>query len=47
MAARETMEYVMPSLCNNCTATEERCFYAVYADMLRAAVAVRAGERPE
>jgi hypothetical protein len=25
MAAHATMEYVMPSLSNNCTATEERC----------------------
>jgi hypothetical protein len=26
MSAHATMEYVMPPLSNNCTATEERCF---------------------
>jgi hypothetical protein len=26
MAAHATMKYVMPSLSNNCTATEEQCF---------------------
>jgi hypothetical protein len=43
MAEHATMEYVMTSLSNNCTATEERYFYAVRAaevDSL-SAVAVR------
>jgi hypothetical protein len=26
MAAQAMMEHVMPTLSNNCTATEERCF---------------------
>jgi hypothetical protein len=26
MAAHTTIEYVTPSLSNNCTATEKRCF---------------------
>jgi hypothetical protein len=26
MAAHTTMEYIIPSLSNNCMATEERCF---------------------
>jgi hypothetical protein len=26
MATHATVEYVMPSLSNNCTATKERCF---------------------
>jgi hypothetical protein len=34
MAAHVTMEYVLPFLSNNCTATEEWCFYAINAKML-------------
>jgi hypothetical protein len=34
MTVHATMEYAMPSLSNNCTATENGVFYAVRADML-------------
>jgi hypothetical protein len=34
MAAHATVEYVMPSVSNSCTATKEWCFYAVCAEIL-------------
>jgi hypothetical protein len=38
MAAHEAMEYVMSSLSNSCTATEERCFLCgPYRDVIRRA----------
>jgi hypothetical protein len=33
MVAHATMEYIMPSRSNSCTATEERCVSAVRAKM--------------
>jgi hypothetical protein len=34
MAAHATLEYVIPSLSNNCTTIEERVLYAVRAEIL-------------